>query len=223
MHGDVRVVDDVAPAFAEEIARSWQTRPGRGFSLALSGSATARRCYEYLAGWPESPVDWMETELYWSDERCVPLDHPDSNYRLAAEALLERVAGVHALFPMRAEEGADAYQMILSSIGALDVVHLVLGADGHIASLFPGSPALDADPGRLVTTNEDRTGVHPHPRLTMTYAGIARGRTVVVTAAGADTAEAFEAVRRGDEVPAARLAADRLVWVVDRDAAGAAA
>ncbi|MDZ7676475.1 MAG: 6-phosphogluconolactonase [Acidimicrobiales bacterium] len=219
MHGELRVVDDVAPAFSEVVAEAWHARPGRGFSIALSGGETARRCYEHLATWDESPIDWMATEVYWGDERRVPLDHPDSNYRLAAESLLQQVAGVHALFPMRSEAGADAYQMQLSTIGALDVVHLGLGADGHTASLFPDSPALDADPGRLVSTNDDPHGVHPHPRLTLTYAGIARGRTVVVTVAGADKASAFDAVRRGADVPAARLRAEHLVWIVDRQAA----
>lgn len=221
MHGEVRLVDDVAVAFAEAVADAYRTRPGRGFSLALSGGATARRCYEFLATWRDSPIDWMATELYWGDERCVPLDHPDSNYRLAAESLLTTVGGVHALFPMRADDGADAYQLLLTSLGNLDVVHLGLGSDGHTASLFPDSAALDADAGRLVVENEDPAGLHPHARLTLTYAGIARGRTIVVTVSGADKAEAFDAVRRGADVPASHVRGEQVLWIVDQAAAGA--
>lgn len=220
MHGEVRLVDDVAVAFAETVADAFRSRPGRGFSLALSGGSTARRCYEFLSTWRDSPVDWMATELYWGDERCVPLDHPDSNYRLAAESLLSSVGGVHALFPMRAEDGPDAYHLLLTSLGSLDLVHLGLGTDAHTASLFPGSAALEADAGRLVMENVDPLGVHPHTRLTMTYAGIARGRTVVVTVSGEEKAAAFDAVRRGADVPASHVRAENVIWIVDRAAAG---
>lgn len=220
MHGEVRIVDDVPAAFAEAVAEAWRTRPGRGFSIALSGGETARRCYETLATWDASPVDWMSTEVYWGDERLVPLDDPDSNYRLAAESLLERVGGVHALFPMRAEDGDDAYQMRVSSLGSIDLVHLGLGADGHTASLFPDSPALHVDPGRLVTTNVDPSGRNPHRRMTFTYAGIARGRRIVVTVSGAEKREAFAAVRRGDDVPAAGVRGESVLWLVDPAAAG---
>ena len=221
MHGEVRVVDDVPAAFADAVAAAWRDRPGRGFSIALSGGETARRCYEHLAGWPDSPVDWMATEVYWGDERCVPLEHPDSNYRLAVESLLEGVGGVNALFPMRCDEGDDAYNLLISSLGQIDLIHLGLGADGHTASLFPGSPALDADPGRLVVANEDPSGTHPHRRMTLTYSGIDRGRHVIVTVSGEEKRAAFDAVRRGASVPAARLSAEGLVWIVDHAAAGA--
>ena len=88
----------------------------------------------------------MATEVYWGDERCVPLDDPASNYRLGREALLSKVAGVHALFPMRCDEGDDAYHLLWSSLGSIDVVHLGLGADGHTASLFPDPPASSPTP-----------------------------------------------------------------------------
>lgn len=220
MLGELRIVDDVAPAFAEAVADAWHDRPGRGFSIALSGGQTARRCYEHLAAWTDSPVDWMATEVYWGDERCVPVDDPASNYRLGADALLERVGGVHALFPMRAEDGDDAYHLLLSTVGTLDCIHLGMGADGHVASLFPGSPAATADPGRLVVRNEDPTGRNPHPRMTLTFAGIERGRHVIVTVAGAEKRDAVAALRRGDDVPGNRVRAEHVLWLVDREAAG---
>lgn len=223
MEGELRIVDDVAAGFCDAVAEAWHARSGRGFTIALSGGETARRCYERLADWPESPVDWMATEVYWGDERCVPLDHPDSNYRLAREALLARVAGVHALFPMNCEEDDDAYHLLLSTLGSIDLVHLGVGADGHTASLFPGSPGLDADPGRLVVNNVDPSGANPYERMTLTFAGIRRARVAVVTVAGEAKREVFAALRAGADLPAARIRAARVVWVVDRAAAGATA
>lgn len=161
----------------------------------------------------------MEGQRVLGDERCVPLDDPDSNYRLGREALLERVGAVDANFPMRCEEGADPYQLRVGELGKFDLVHLGLGADGHTASLFPGSPGLDADPGRLVVMNEDPNGHNPHRRMTLTFTGISRARLAVVTVAGEEKAEALAAVARGDDLPAARLRAERLVWLVDRAAA----
>lgn len=220
MRGEIRVVDDVAEAFCEVVADAWASRVGRAFTVALSGGSTARRCYERLADWTESPIDWMSTEVYWGDERCVPLDHPDSNYRLAVEALLSHVGGVHALFPMRAEDGDDAYNLLVSSLGMFDLVHLGVGSDGHTASLFPDSPALDADPGRLVVANVDPQGHNPHPRLTLTFGGIERGRVVVVTIAGEDKRAVVDALRAGTDLPANRIDAPKVIWLIDRAADG---
>ncbi|MBL8775603.1 MAG: 6-phosphogluconolactonase [Acidimicrobiales bacterium] len=219
MHGDLVVVDDVPAEFAERVIEAFHTRPNDNFSLALSGGGTARACYERLADVGGTQIDWWKVNVYWGDERCVPLDDPASNYRLGREALLERVGAVDANFPMRCEEGADPYQLRIGELGKFDLVHLGLGADGHTASLFPGSAALDADPGRLVVMNEDPLGNNPHPRMTLTFAGIARARVAVVTVVGEEKADALAAVARGEDLPAGRLKAERLVWLVDRAAA----
>lgn len=219
MNGDLVVVDDVPGEFAERVIESFHTRPSENFSLALSGGATARSCYERLADVGGTQIDWWKVNVYWGDERCVPLDHEASNYRLGREALLERVGAVDANFPMRCEEGADPYQLRIGELGKFDLVHLGLGADGHTASLFPGSAALDADPGRLVVMNEDPNGNNPHERMTLTFAGIARARFAVVTVVGKEKAQALAAIARGDDLPAARLKAERLVWLVDPAAA----
>jgi 6-phosphogluconolactonase len=221
MFGELVVVDDVPAEFAERVVEAYHGRPNDGFSLALSGGSTARRCYERLADDAGHQLDWWTVDVYWGDERCVPLDDEASNYRLGREALLERVGAVNANFPMRCEEGADPYQLRLGELGKLDVVHLGLGPDGHTASLFPGSPALDADPGRLVVMNEDPSGRNPHPRMTLTFAGIARARLALVTVSGAEKREALARVAAGDQAcPASHIRADRVVWLADAAAAG---
>jgi 6-phosphogluconolactonase len=221
VHGELIVADDVAVEFSERVIEAFHARPNDAFSLALSGGETARRCYERLADDAGTQIDWWKVDLYWGDERCVPLDDPESNYRLVRESLLERIGAVNANYPMRCEEGPDPYQLRLGELGRFDVVHLGLGADGHTASLFPGSAALDADPGRLVTTNEDPSGTNPHTRMTLTYAGIARARLVLVTVAGAEKLEAMARVAADDpSCPAAGVRADRVVWIVDPEAAG---
>src|SRR5215217_6593874 len=199
MHGELVVVDDVPGEFAERVIEAFHRRPNDGFSFALSGGSTARKCYERLADDAGNQIDWWKVDVYWGDERCVPLDSAESNYRLGREALLERLGAVNANYPMRCEEGADPYQLRIGELGKIDLIHLGLGADGHTASLFPGSPALQADPGRLVAMNEDPNGANPHPRMTLTLAGIARARLALVTVAGADKADALAAVAASDE------------------------
>jgi 6-phosphogluconolactonase len=219
MNGELVVVDDVPGEFAERVIEAFHGRPEEGFSLALSGGSTARRCYERLAADGESQLDWWLVDVYWGDERCVPPTSADSNERLGREALLERVGAANAVYPMRCDEGADAYQFRVSEVGRFDVVHLGLGADGHTASLFPGSEALEADPGRLVVMNSDPSGANPHERMTLTFSGIARARLVLFTVMGAEKQEAMQRVADGEDLPAARVRADRVVWLVSPDAA----
>jgi 6-phosphogluconolactonase len=221
VNGEVIVVDDVPAEFSERVVEAFHNRPGDGFSLVLSGGGTARRCYERLAADGADQLDWWQVDVYWGDERCVPPDDPDSNERLGREALLERVGAANAVYPMRCDDGPDPYQQRVAQAGRLDIVHLGLGPDGHTASLFPGSAALDADPGRLVVMNEDPTGRNVHRRMTLTFSGIARARLAMVTVEGAQKRDAFAAVCAGDpDVPATRIQADRVIWLVDPAAAG---
>lgn len=221
MNGEVVVVDDVTEAFSGRVIEAFRSRTGEAFSLVLSGGSTARRCYERLAADGGDSIDWWQVDVYWGDERCVPPDHPDSNERLGRQALLERVGAANAVYPMRCDDGPDPYQQRVAQAGRLDLVHLGLGPDGHTASLFPGSPALDADPGRLVVMNEDPRGNNPYRRMTLTYSGIARARLVLFTVSGVEKREAFAGVCRGDpDLPASRVRDDRVVWLVDREAAG---
>ena len=218
MFGELVVVENVAMEFAERVIEAFLARPNDFFSLALSGGGTARRCYESLAEAGGAQIDWWRVDVYWGDERCVPLDHEDSNYRLVRESLLENVGAVNANFPMRCEDGPDRYHQLVGELGHFDVIHLGLGADGHTASLFPGSPGLDADPGRLVVMNEDPTGANPHPRETLTFSGIERARLALVTVSGEEKAEALARTQAG-ETPASKIRANQVVWLVDPAAA----
>lgn len=216
MNGELIVVDDLPGAFAAEVIAAYRDRPGELFSLVLAGGTTAGPCYECLAERSAQVVDWLSVNVYWGDERCVPADHPDSNQLLGRRVLLERVGAANAVYPMSCDEGPDAYQLRIGQAGRLDVVHLGMGPDGHTASLFPDSPALDADPGQLVARNEDPSGRNAHPRLTLTFSGIARARLVVFTVTGDNKRDTLQAIVDGADLPAARVRADRVVWLVDR-------
>lgn len=218
MNGELIVVDDLPGAFAARVISAYESRPDDLFSFALSGGSTARPCYERLAHDSTDVIDWLSVNVYWGDERCVPADHPDSNQLLGRQALLEKVGAANAVYPMSCDEGPDAYQLRLGEVGKLDVIHLGMGPDGHTASLFPGSRALGADPGQLVARNDDPSGRNVHPRMTLTFSGIARSRLVLFTVAGANKRDALKAVMDGADLPAARVTADRVVWLVDRDA-----
>jgi 6-phosphogluconolactonase len=218
--GHLLVVDDVPGQFADRVVDCFHTRAHPHFTVALSGGETARACYERLADGVADAIDWWKVDVYWGDERCVPHDHVDSNYRLAREALLDRVGAANATHLMRCAE-VDDYQLRLGDLGRLDLIHLGLGPDGHTASLFPRSRALEADPGRLVTLNRDPSGSNPYERMTLTFAGIARARLALVTVMGEDKAPALGRLAAGDDLPAARIAAEEVVWLVDHAAAAA--
>ncbi len=217
--GELVITDDVPAAFATRVIESFRTRTLDTFSFALSGGGTARSCYETLAASSGSQIDWWKVDVYWGDERCVPHDHVDSNYRLAREALLDRVGAANATHLMRCTEGPDPYQLRLGDLGRVDLIHLGMGPDGHTASLFPDSAALEADPGRLVAMNDDPTGANPYPRMTLTFPGIARARQVIVTVSGESKAEALAAIAGGADLPASRIEAESVVWLVDPAAA----
>ncbi len=219
MNGELQVVDDLPGAFASHVIAAYENRPDDLFSIALTSGSTARPCYERLAADSTDVIDWLSVNVYWGDERCVPPDDPHSNQLLGRQALLEKVGAANSVYPMNCQEGPDAYQLRLGEVGKLDVIHLGMGPDGHTASLFPGSPALNADPGQLVAFNEDPSGRNPFRRMTLTFSGIARSRLVIFTVAGESKRAALQAVMDGADLPAARVTSDRVIWLVDRAAA----
>ena len=221
--GTVDVVEDlaaVAAAFTGTVLTAYAARPGPRFVLVLSGGPTAQRCYEHLAHSGAGKIDWSLVDIFMGDERCVAADDPDANQRLVREALIEPVGEVGSFRPMSCEEGPEAYERLVADVAEFDVVHLGLGPDGHTASLFPGSPALDAPPGRLVMRSVDPNSRNPHPRMTLTLEALARARLVVFTVSGESKRDAFTAVAAGSDLPAARVRAHQVLWLVDREAAG---
>ncbi len=212
LRGEVRVVDHVPQAFAELFVE--EAPP----SLTLSGGSTARQSYELLAG---ADVEWGKVDVFFGDERWVPVDDPDSNEGAARHAFVDQVLPRHVHSMRHAgesiEEAADAYDRLVRGYGPLDFVHLGLGPDGHTASLFPGSSALAERERLVVATGDD---LHPHPRLTLTYPALDQSRLAVFTVAGEGKREALRRVKAGDDLPAAHVAAARVIWLVDEAANG---
>jgi len=220
-------VEDVPRAFARTVADAFAARAGPRFSLVLSGGATARASYEVLA--TTDDIEWPAVDVYVGDERVVPPDDEDANQRLIREALLDRVGPVGSFSPMPTvgpvEECVAAYQRTMAALLAgpgIDLIHLGMGPDGHMASLFPGSPELEAGPDILVAATTDPNGRNPHPRLTLTLPAINAARTAVFTVSGLSKADAVAALVRGDDIPAARVDAARVVWLVDAAALASA-
>jgi 6-phosphogluconolactonase len=213
-------VDDISRAFSDAVRDAFAARPGPRFALVLSGGPTAQACYEVLA--TADGIDWGVVDIFVGDERVVPPDDEDANQRLIRESLIERVGGVGSFSPMPTvgpvDECVEAYQRVMADLvtgPGIDLIHLGMGPDGHTASLFPGAPTLEAEPGILVLATEDPNGVNPHPRLTLTLPAINSARLAVFTVSGVSKAPAVAALVRGDDLPAARVHAGRTLWLVD--------
>ncbi|MEX1218511.1 MAG: 6-phosphogluconolactonase [Acidimicrobiales bacterium] len=222
MIGSVVIVDDVAVAFAALVAKRMAATDSREFSLAFSGGSTARKCYESLA-LSTTSIEWNRLQAWWGDERCVPLDHLDSNFRLAKESLLSHIGPLAGLHPMNSAvpNAAQVYNDLVGAAAAIDLVHLGLGPDAHTASLFPGSEALSSPSGDLVVFNTDPLGSNPHKRMTFTFEGISRCRSAVITVAGEEKRQAFQRVLDGDlSAPASRIDGQDVTWLVDHEAMG---
>ena len=228
---------DLATRFAAALAETIATavaRTGR-CALALSGGNTPRRVHQRLAAAYRREVRWDAVDVFWGDERYVPADDPRSNYRMARETLLEPVACPAAnVHPMPTDlaspdEAAREYERTLRRFfdaewPRFDVLLLGVGADGHMASLFPDSPALKERSRWVVAATAP---AEPQVRLTLTPPAIAAAKRLCVLVAGPDKAEALRHVL--DETadpnayPAAglRAAGERVSWWVDRAAASA--
>ncbi len=222
-------VNDVPAAFSDTVASAFAARTGPRFTLVLSGGPTARACYEMLAARPakDQPIDWKLVDVYMGDERVVPADDPDANQRLVREALLDRVAPVGSFTPMPTEGTVEAcvaeygqtMRKVLQGPG-IDLIHLGVGPDGHTASLFTGASTLEAGPDEMVAASEDPNGRNPHPRMTLTLPVINAARQAVFTVSGESKREAIAALRRGDDLPAGRVASAQVTWLVDGAAFG---
>lgn len=243
---EVRVFENpaelTAAAAGEIVKVAGQATAGRGrFTWALSGGSTPRDLYRLLASgaWRDR-LPWHASHFFWSDERHVPPDHPESNYRMAREAMLDAIPvppeNVHRI---RAEEpdaqrAAAEYEAALRSFFALepkdwprfDLILLGLGKDGHTASLFPGSPAIR----RLRALPDERERLVAAPwieslrafRITFTPPVLNHARRTVFLVSGEEKAEALRAVLQGERQPdryPAQVVEGNILWMVDRAAA----
>jgi 6-phosphogluconolactonase len=238
---ELRIVADepaLHAAAAHEVASLVEAAAARGrASLVLSGGTTPKGVYTTLAaGAPDRvTVPWNRVHVFWGDERHVPPDHPDSNYRMAREALLSRVpiaevhvhriAGEDPDLSAAAARYADEVRAAVGStdgVPRFDVVLLGLGADGHTASLFPGAPALCQDVPLVVATWVEALRSH---RITMTLPLLNAAGLVIFLVAGAGKAEAVrDVLQPGPSTPwlparDIQPMSGRLLWLVDRAAA----
>ncbi len=212
--------DEVARLVAERLAK----QAAAGGSIVLTGGSTPRRAYELAAG---LEPDWSRVDLWWGDERCVPSDDERSNYGMAKEALLDRLAhGPAAVHRMRGElgreAGAEEYERELAGVGTFDLVLLGLGPDGHVASLFPDFPTL-------AVTDRDALGSEAGhepfvDRISMTLPRLCATAELLFVVAGEGKADAVARALAGEpsrETPGslARATAGPTRAVLDRAAA----
>jgi 6-phosphogluconolactonase len=187
-------VDIAVVADAEEAARlvaqrlAEQARAGGG--VVLTGGSTPRRAYTLAT---ELEPDWSRVEVWWGDERCVPVDDENSNFGMAKKALLDRLehepATVHRMRgELGPEAGVNEYESELAGVSMFDLLLLGLGPDGHVASLFPCFPTLDVTDRDVVGS---KAGHEPFvDRISMTLPRLCATRELLFLVAGADKADA---------------------------------
>ena len=238
---DVHLYDD-SDALFEGAAQRWVALARRavedhgGFHVALSGGSTPKGLYERLATpWFRDQVDWSRVHIYFGDERGVPPDHVDSNYRMAKEALLQHVSipatQIHRLMAESddLETTADGYAQLLEGqlpagegdTGRFDLVMLGMGPDGHVASLFPHTPVLSERRRPVAPVHVTQLDTW---RLTITLPVINNARHTMLLVAGKNKAaimgEIMSDYHGHPRYPVEMIEpTDRLEWYMDRDAA----
>jgi 6-phosphogluconolactonase len=237
-NGRTEILPD-PPALARHVAE-WMTAAALAakapFRISLSGGSTPKALYELLASDEfRSRFPWKQVSWYWGDERFVPHDHSESNYRMVREAMLSRAPippeNIHPIATDGTpEEAAREYERTLQrAYGAstldparplFDITLLGLGADGHTASLLPGDPALEECTRWVVPVSHGR----PEVRITLTLPVIDSSRHAAFLVADRSKAAALAAIRAGNSrLPGARVRpVGELIWFVDRAAAASA-
>lgn len=216
---------DAVSRFALDSIKGWLGREDRNLRIALSGGSTPKRLFEMMV---KASLPMNRFELYWGDERYVPHDHKDSNYRMTREALLDHVAvpadQVHPWpYLETPQASADAYeQLLVSRFGGptqveFDIVLLGMGDDGHTASLFPGTEALKVRDRAAVANRVEKLDTW---RLTLTYPVFENAEHVWFLVCGAAKAEVLPKVLAGEDFPSAHVRSrGELVWMLDEAAA----
>ena len=212
-----RAADEVAVLLSAAIV-------ARGVAhIALAGGSSPKRCHELLA--ERGGIDWPSVHVWVSDERCVPLDHEDANWRMVEESLLSKVDAVAhpPPAPLGPDEGAARYEESVRADvpeGVFDVVMCGMGPDGHTLSLFPGHPEVQ-ERSRLVAGVRDSPKPPPE-RITDTLPLCWAARRTILLAAGAEKADALGRVLAGEDpmTPASLLRGGRLLVLADDAASG---
>ena len=209
MRPNLRIASDIA----EEALRLFQEARPR--TIILAGGETPRPVYQRLA---REPYRWDGVEVFFSDERCVPPGDAESNYRMASETLLSFVpAHVHRMPGESCDAGSYEEALRLFFEGGppeFDFAFLGLGADGHTASLFPGDAALEEEKRWVV-----RVARPDHERLTLVLPVLSAAKVVVFLVTGASKRDALRRMMAGEDLPANRVMAQRVVVVADAAAA----
>jgi len=219
-----------AELFIQIANKAMQTR-GR-FTVALAGGSTPKQMYALLTG---ADLDWSLIHIFWGDERCVPPNHPNSNYRMAAEAWLNHIpippGNLHRILgELPAEEAArvceeELQREFMEALPRFDLILLGLGEDGHTASLFPESPAVHE---AIHWTAAVHHRVPPHPlvdRVTLTPLVLNAADKVIFMVSGAEKSESLCKVLYGpfqpEKFPAqvVKLRDGVVRWLVDSDSA----
>ena len=222
--------DALAHAAAQYFSRvAAESISSRGMlSVVLAGGTTPRATYELLSNTNRArDIDWSNVHLFWGDERCVPPDHSDSNYNMVRQALLEHVPvpseNVHRIMgELEPIEAAAQYQVEIESVlgqePSFDLILLGMGADGHTASLFPTTSALEEDSLSVVAVYVDKLQSW---RVTLTLPVINRARHLLFLVTGSVKASALTRIQAGEPLPAALVqpTTGKMTWMVDFDAA----
>jgi 6-phosphogluconolactonase len=239
-HPSLESLSLAAAALVTEVAEVSVRTRGR-FTFVLSGGTSPRMLYERLAQPPFSErMPWSRTYIFWGDDRCVPPDHPHSNFGLARQAFLSKVslppANVYPIPGTVVPPEAAAFQyeeslrLFFQKVGGLqfpvfDLLLLGLGQDGHTASLFPGDPALEEE-RRWTRAVRVTSASPPVPRITLTLPVINMARTVVFLVSGAGKKKVLGEILSEPEkaslrYPAARVRpSGRLLWLIDEGGMG---
>lgn len=238
---EIRLCEDAAAlaqqTAAELIRLAGESIAARGrFTVALAGGSTPRAAYTLLASAAHrDQVPWPQMHFFWGDERHVPPDHADSNYRMAHEAMLAHVpVPANQVYRIAAEknaqQAAEEYSAALKTFFRLapgelpcfDLILLGMGPDGHTASLFPGTTALHERTQLVVAPWVSKFTTF---RITMTVPVLCNAAHVIFAAGGADKAATLKQVLRGEYRPSLypsqmiQPTAGRLLWLVDKAAA----
>jgi len=226
------VATELATRTADALRTALATEPRA--SLCLTGGSTPAPAYRQLAEMKD--LAWDRVHVFWGDERAVDPDHPDSNYRMARETLLDALnlpeSNIHRIEGERgAEEAARHYEQVLQEFFGgdgirFDVLHLGMGSDGHTASLFPGSPALD-ETARFAIETVAPPASPIRDRITLTFPALNSARHTWIAAHGTGKRDAFAAVLDAyDEPhelappPVSRICPEGAwAWLIDRELA----